>query len=655
MRPREYPLPPKFRTTLLLCTLILVFGYFNSPLLVHADDLPAPITLTPGNHKIPITQSAQYLLLDKAINADEISSSTYDRRWMPYHGQGITSYGDNDDLWLRFTVRTEDVGKNDWWLVIHWPVINHAQLSSIDNATQVWQHYLPIGVTYPRSNEIIQDRNFIFPLNLNAQGEQTYYLNIRAQGLLSVPISLWPAEEFNTWNQIDLIVIGGILGALAIMLFYNLSLSVLLKDRVYYYYCIYVASVILYLTTIMGIGPFYLWPDSAWLNKYAVYLTSISCFAAATVFVRFFLRLPKHGGWLLFGNNFLLILWASWGFGLFIVPLDIVELLINITSFIATIIAIATGVVLWKRNFPTAKIFVISWGVLIFSTFIFVLSLQGAIPFNLYTRYSQMLGFAVELVLLSVALAYRINLEITEREAAQSEALLLTKKVSEERRERLKAQMETLEVQRQLNEELEQHVVERTEQLNDAMLKLENANAELTKLSVTDPLTKLHNRRYFDDTLINEYKRALRSNQSLGIIVADIDHFKSINDTYGHGVGDQCIAAVAQALKTSIHRPGDLVARYGGEEFVFVLPGSDEKNALNVANNCRSAVEALEFTADGKSIPLTISAGIAAWIPSEEGAYKQLLNAADTALYRAKNSGRNCVKAASERGKLAQI
>ena len=646
------------KQTTITSLLLLVLGVSLIVGIVYGNSVGrqhTAIALTSSQDKVPIVNHADYILLDRRITADEVASPSYNNQWLPYQGQGLLGFGETNEMWLRFSAKTEQLNRDGWWLVISWPVLPHAQLSVLNHDTQQWQHYPPIGIAHPSDNKIIQDRNIVYPINFATGGEQTFYLNIGSQSLLSVPIHFWRGDTFLKWSHIDLMIVGAVLGALIIMMLYNLSLSILLKDQVYWYYCAYVGAVILYLTSAMGIGSYYLWPNSIWLNKYAVYLSSIASFFSATLFVRQFLRLADHGGWLLSGNNFLLFLWITLGFAVFAAPTDIVELSLNMSTFISTIIAIATGATLWKRNFPTAKIFVVSWSTLIVGTVIFVLALQGALPFNAFTRYSQMAGFSVELVLLSIALAYRINLEITEREAAQGEALLLTKKVSEERRERLKAQMETLNMQRQLNEELESHVVERTEQLNDAMEKLENANAELTKLSVTDPLTKVHNRRYFDDTLISEYKRALRTQQSLAIIMVDIDHFKNINDDHGHDVGDQCILKVAETLKNVIHRPGDLVARYGGEEFVYVLPGSSEEDALIVAEHARGAVEALEIKVNDMRISMTISAGVAAWVPVEDHAYKQLLNAADGALYRAKNSGRNCARAATERGKLVGL
>src|SRR5690606_28132376 len=135
------------------------------------------------------------------------------------------------------------------------------------------------------------------------------------------------------------------------------------------------------------------------------------------------------------------------------------------------------------------------------------------------TRYSQMAGTVIEMAILSFALAYRINEAKLASERADQEALLLSRQMSEEGAERLRAQIATLEVHKKLNEELEVRVEQRTEQLNETLHKLELVNNELRELSTTDPLTSVHNRRYLDEMLAAECKRANRTGQYLALIL----------------------------------------------------------------------------------------------------------------------------------------
>ena len=150
--------------------------------------------------------------------------------------------------------------------------------------------------------------------------------------------------------------------------------------------------------------------------------------------------------------------------------------------------------------------------------------------------------------MLSIALASLINHEHEIRLKAQQSALYLTRQVVREREGKLKTQERLLELQRHTNEDLELKVLDRTNELERTLKSLELANKELSKLSFADPLTKVSNRRYFDQVMEGEIKRASRTQQPLAVAIADIDHFKDINDTFGHLIGDECLRLVANAL-----------------------------------------------------------------------------------------------------------
>lgn len=158
--------------------------------------------------------------------------------------------------------------------------------------------------------------------------------------------------------------------------------------------------------------------------------------------------------------------------------------------------------------------------------------------------------------------------------------------------------------------------------------------------SILDPLTGLFNRRYLEETLEREIRRALRSYQSLGVMMLDLDHFKSFNDTYGHDAGDTVLRETAAFLKRCV-RAEDIVCRFGGEEFVLMLPMADADSTLSRAERIRSKLHDLAILHQGKSLGLvTMSIGVAA-LPAHGNSAKVLLEAADAALYRAKREGRD--------------
>ena len=169
----------------------------------------------------------------------------------------------------------------------------------------------------------------------------------------------------------------------------------------------------------------------------------------------------------------------------------------------------------------------------------------------------------------------------------------------------------------------------------------------LVRQTLTDSLTGIPNRRRFDEVLGSEWSRALRYETPVSLLMIDIDFFKFYNDTYGHQAGDEILKKVAQILVGSVKRPGDLAARYGGEEFVVLLPGTDAPNAGIFAENLRREVEELRLEHRRSRISswLTISIGCASLVPRKDKDPEDLIQLADKALYMAKETGRNRVKA----------
>jgi two-component system, cell cycle response regulator len=162
---------------------------------------------------------------------------------------------------------------------------------------------------------------------------------------------------------------------------------------------------------------------------------------------------------------------------------------------------------------------------------------------------------------------------------------------------------------------------------------------ELRRLAVTDGLTQVHNHRYFQERLREEFRRAQRYDESLSLILVDLDHFKGINDAHGHGAGDRVLREVAASLQHSV-RETDLVARYGGEEFAVLLPCTHLPGALTVAERIRKEIKELHAGPEG-ALRVTASLGVSSFPHRAILAPEQLLVTADEALYRAKREGRD--------------
>jgi len=191
------------------------------------------------------------------------------------------------------------------------------------------------------------------------------------------------------------------------------------------------------------------------------------------------------------------------------------------------------------------------------------------------------------------------------------------------------------------NSGMKVYLVENGISIGGVMAQLER----LERLSTSDGLTGVANRRCFDQTLQREWTRLQRTKDHLSLIMCDVDFFKLYNDAYGHQGGDDCLKSVAQALQDNARRGGDCVARYGGEEFAVIMPATEEKNAVYVADKIRQAVEKMAMAHSKSSVAphVTLSLGVATVVPDDPETPESLIKRADEALYRAKSSGRNRV------------
>ena len=178
--------------------------------------------------------------------------------------------------------------------------------------------------------------------------------------------------------------------------------------------------------------------------------------------------------------------------------------------------------------------------------------------------------------------------------------------------------------------------------LAEAHAQLALKSHELELLSVTDSLTGLVNRHKLDERLADELARSRRHGTAFALIMLDIDHFKAVNDTYGHQAGDEVLVEMAALLRRH-SRDSDMLGRWGGEEFLLLCPETDESGAMSLAEHLRASIEAARFSTLGR---VTASFGVAVWRPVDDG--EALLRRADEALYRAKEKGRNRVEAGED-------
>jgi diguanylate cyclase (GGDEF)-like protein len=177
--------------------------------------------------------------------------------------------------------------------------------------------------------------------------------------------------------------------------------------------------------------------------------------------------------------------------------------------------------------------------------------------------------------------------------------------------------------------------------MNTMRHELSIRETQLKELISTDGLTELKNRKFFDENLEIDLARCSRINQPLSLILMDIDHFKQVNDNYGHPAGDECLRVISREIKRQFQRKSDCCARYGGEEFAIILPNTNLEQSLNLAEIFRKTVQRLNIDITTTKLKITISLGVSSCIPASHFPPQALIAAADSALYQAKNNGRN--------------
>ncbi len=589
------------------------------------EQVNTAIKLPPLASHISIVSGIEYQFETRPMNFEEVSTSPASK-WSRYPNQVVNFKTSDKPVWLRFDVHNSIENSSEWLLKIRFPHLDHIEVIVYHPEDKRWDGPLIGGLAVPMQLRPITHRNFLFPLSLEPGKRSTIYIRAISKTKLILPMIMWKKEYFVQSDAHHIMILGLYFGIMGVMLVYNISLFAFIRDRSYFFYSLYIFTVLFYTLMSTGIGPLYIWDRSYWLKSHSYGIFSSFSFLAGSLFIRNFLSLKSYGGWVYHCNTIINILWFSFGVMFLFSLHPLLIQLEDLLGLIATSVGLVTGIYLWKKGNVSARYFTIGWGFLIMGTYLLLFGLMGIVEFSTITSYSQMTGFIVELVLLSFALADRVNRERRAREEAQQMALRVTRRISRE---------------------LEKRVHERTVDLKKAMLRLKKVNQELSQLNITDPLTKVYNRRHFNEVLINEVKRANRTRQPLAVIMVDIDHFKSINDTHGHPVGDKCLYLVARALKQQMARSVDMVARYGGEEFVLVLTATPKEKAVLLAEKVRFAVEKLAVINKGEPIKLRVSLGVAAWIPERDEPYEKLIKAADEALYKAKKNGRNQVVAST--------
>tara|TARA_R110002153_G_scaffold137607_4_gene287778 strand:- start:1589 stop:3484 length:1896 start_codon:yes stop_codon:yes gene_type:complete len=548
--------------------------------------------------------------------------------------QGLQSFGMSAaPYWFKFTLPQVDTQRN-WLLQVGYPLLDHISVWFEDNGKILAEYHS--GDTLPFAQRPIENERFLFPV---PQAEQliTVYIRVQTTGALRLSVDVWPESSYLSFASEYNLVMGLFLGFMLAMAISNLFYFVTTKISTFAVYAGYVVFLALSLASLHGFGYKHIWPESPWFQQHALPIFANLTIAFSIIFCDLLLGVKHYSVRLCRLLRLLALLYFACVLLSLFLPLSLLNSGFLVMLLASGALIYGVGIWLWTKGVSLAGVYTLAWSVLFFAGFIICLDNLNIVKLDLPSDYLMILGAAIETLLLALVLAISNNQQRQALQQAQSE--LLSKAIQEKQN-----QDDMLALQENTQEELEYKVQERTLELEIALRELSETNRELQEKNTMDALTGVRNRSYFDKKYIAEIRRSRRERTPLSIVMVDIDHFKNINDQYGHLVGDECIIAVARTLKSVLKRPSDDLCRYGGEEFVLVLPSTELSGATALVEQVRQQIESQIIQADGHKIQLTVSAGVATAVANPHEPEDAILAAADAQLYLAKNAGRNNVK-----------
>ncbi|THB69117.1 MAG: diguanylate cyclase [Gammaproteobacteria bacterium] len=534
-------------------------------------------------------------------------------KWQPVN-EDVPNFGFSEkNYWFKTTVKNPGEQKQEWLFISKYPLLDEIDFYVIDEGKIVTQ--LKGGDSRHFSTRPINHRFDTFPIKVAPGKEFIVLFRVYTGGSAQFPLDFKQQTSFFEGDQIELAVQVLFMGIMMAIAGYNLVLFIFIREASYLYYVAYITSYSLMQFTMRGLGYQWVWPYAVGWNESILLYSLVGTVMFAGLFSIKFLDLKENQHFLYKVMTVQIAVSIGCLFASFIICYSIVIQFIVVLVMAAAITMMVCGISQWSSGKKAARIYAIAWTTFWIGAVMVALNRFGIIPRSFVFENATQIGATVEAFLLSLALAERINAE--KRKVIDLHETLLSH-------------------QKEATEKLERRVKERTEELQKTM-------EELDRLRTVDALTQTRNRAFFDDTIKEEWQRAIRSETTLALLIIDIDHFKRINDTYGHLAGDGALKQVAALIADCVKRPADSISRYGGEEFAVLLPHTTYDGAMLLAERIRKGCEENDFIIEEGRLKITLSVGVAAAKSPNPGklTLKDLIAAADKELYKCKSGGRN--------------
>ena len=523
-----------------------------------------------------------------------------------------------NNFWFHLSVfNNTDETKN---MVLEITEIIHKQLDLYEVSDTII--HKKNGLIVPIDEREIKESTPSFPLHFSPYENKELYIHLSSIYAVFGAIHIKTEEQYAYDTQVKKYLYLSFFSAMIMIVVYNLILFFYLRENIYLLYIGHVSIFIIWAANYKGL----LLLHTTLKTYNLIQITIPIFFALLILFSQAILETKKYFSFfhkILTGYISLCVVTLVW----MLIDMHYGFYFMNIIA--APILPFLFFIAFWAlyNNHNIAKLYLIALTTYLVGMGLLSFLALGILPYSIMLSNSAMIGAFFEVLFFSLLLAYRINIV---------------------RQESLKSQKELIVQQKTESSRLFHTVAQKTMALNNAKEQLEKELAQkaslekhLKYLASTDPMTELLNRRAFFDISDKEMLTANSRNQELSCLIVDIDHFKVINDTYGHDIGDRVISTIAKLMIENT-RTVDYIGRIGGEEFAILMPNTDMESAYQISDRLRENISKHKMILDNKAIQITISIGLS-YLTDKDKNIHTLLKRADTALYEAKENGRNQV------------